>query len=96
MAKVNLRDIQAKLVKRGRDPYTNPELDNELLALTSDEGDAFIFEPAQGNPSAEDYVNHKNQWRNRVSSVAERLGIPDGSLSIQWTTEGEMVVSYKA
>lgn len=96
MAKVNLKDIQSRLVKRGRDAYENPELSAELMALTPTEGDAFIFEPAQGDPTADDYTNHKNLWRNRVSSVAERLGIPDGALSIQWTTDGEMVVSYKA
>jgi len=43
MAKVNLKEIQSRLVKRGRDAYVNPELSAELLALTPDESDAFLF-----------------------------------------------------
>jgi hypothetical protein len=93
--KVNLKDIQARLVKRGRDAYVNPDLSAELLALTPDGDDAFIFAEAQGDPTDTDYVNHKNLWRGRVKTVATQAGIDAGALSIQWTTEGEMVVSYR-
>jgi hypothetical protein len=93
--KVNLKDIQDKLVKRGRDAYVNPDLSAELLALTPDEDDAFIFVEAQGDPTDADYVNHKNLWRNRVKTVATQAGIDADALSIQWTTAGEMVVSYR-
>jgi hypothetical protein len=100
MAKVNLKDIQSRLVKRGREAYENPQLTEELTALTPDDGDAFLFEEAtfegEVTPDNPDYVNHKNLWRNRVKSVSTSVGIPDGSLSIQWTIDGEMVVSYKA
>jgi len=99
MAKVNLKDIQARLVKRGREAYENESLSAELLALTPDPTDAFIFDEATfaGEAKADnpDYVNHKNLWRNRVGSIAERNGIPKDSLSVQWTVDGEMVVSYK-
>lgn len=97
MAKVNLSQIQSRLVKRGRDAYENEALVAELQGLDpSDKDSAFIFEEAQGNPEDEGYVNHKNLWRNRVGSVAERIGIPDGALSIMWTDLGEMVVTYKS
>ena len=98
MAKVNLKEIQSRLVKRGRDAYVNPELSAELLALTPDESDAFLFEEAtfSGDTASEEYVNHKNLWRNRTNSVASACGIPDKSLSIQWTIDGEMIVSYKS
>lgn len=98
MAKVNLKDIQSRLVKRGRDAYENEQLSAELTALSPENDDAFLFEEATfaGDTDSDEYVNHKNLWRNRVKSVASSVGIPDGSLSIQWTVDGEMVVSYKA
>ena len=100
MAKVNLKDIQARLVKRGREAYENEQLSAELTALTPNPDDAFIFDEATfaGEAKADnpDYVNHKNLWRNRVGSIAERNGIAKDALSIQWTVDGEMVVSYKA
>lgn len=98
--KVNLKDIQSRLVKRGREAYENAELTAELLALTPTDDDAFIFDEATfvGEAKADnpEYINHKNLWRNRVGSVAERHGIEKEALSIQWTVDGQMVVSYKA
>jgi hypothetical protein len=90
--KVNLKDISAQLVKRGRDAYDNPELVEELLALDATvEGDAFIFPDAKGDTTSTDYTNHKNLWRNRVTGLAERYNI--GKVSIAWSVEGDMVVS---
>lgn len=96
--KVNLRDIQARLVKRGRDAYENEALVAELLGLDlNDEHDAFLFTEAtfDGDTAGDDYVNHKNAWRNRVSSLALRV-LPEGTkISVQWTLDGEMIVSVK-
>lgn len=94
--KVNLNDIKAQLVKRGRDAYQNEELEAELTALDPDtEGDAFLFPEAtfEGDTSTEAYINHKNLWRNRVQGMADRLEI--GKLSVNWTIQGEMVVSLQ-
>jgi hypothetical protein len=89
--KVNLKDIQDKLVKRGRDAFQDEILEAELLALDPNtEGDAFIYEAGQGNPNASDYVAHKNKVRGRVASVAGRYSL---KVSIQWLTTGECVVT---
>jgi len=90
--KINLSQI-TNLVKRGREAYIDPELTADIQALDpSAVGEAFIYELAKGNPSDDDFVNHKNTWRNRVSKCAELVG---RECSIQWTTDGEMVVSLK-
>lgn len=90
--KVNLSQI-SNLVKRGREAYIDPKLTDDIKSLdASVEGDAFIYEEAQGDPADEDFVNHKNTWRNRVAKCAEEA---ERECSIQWTEEGEMVVSLK-
>lgn len=96
--KVNLKDIQARLVKRGREAYENPELVAELLALdASIADDAFLFEDATfiGDMTSEKYTNHKNAWRGRVSSLATRYLGDAVEISVQWTDAGEMVVSFR-
>jgi hypothetical protein len=96
--KVNLKDIQTRLVKRGRDAYENPELVAELLALdASIADDAFLFEDATfgGDLKSDEYTNHKNAWRNRVSSLATRYLGDAVEISVQWTDAGEMVVSFR-
>lgn len=98
--KVNLKDIQSRLVKRGRDAYENASLVAELQALNaSDPEDAFLFEEAtyEGEcvSTNEEYTNHKNLWRNRVTSLASRYLGDEVELSVQWTDSGEMIVSYR-
>lgn len=98
--KVNLKEIQSRLVKRGRDAYENPELVAELLALDpSTPDDAFLFEEAtfEGEcvSTNEEYTNHKNTWRNRVNSLATRHLGDEVEISVQWTDTGEMVVSFR-
>lgn len=89
--KVNLSDIQSRLVKRGRDAFQDPILEADLLALDpANADDAFIYEAGQGNPADDNYVAHKNKVRNRVVSVADRYSI---AVSIQWTDAGECVVT---
>jgi hypothetical protein len=90
--KINLSEV-TNLVKRGRDSYSDPELVSDILALdASIEGDAFVYESATGNPADDEFVNHKNTWRNRVARCAE---VAEREVSIHWTTDGEMVVSLK-
>ncbi len=90
--KVNLSQIN-NLVKRGREAYIDPDLTADIQALDpSVIGDAFIYELAQGNPSDDDFVNHKNTWRNRVAKCAELVA---RECSVQWTTDGEMIVTLK-
>jgi hypothetical protein len=89
--KVNLAEISAQLVKRGREAFHDGELEAELLALNpDDENDAFIYENGVGNPEDSDYIAHKNKMRNRIAGVAKRLGY---AVSIQWTENGDCVVS---
>lgn len=98
--KVNLKQIQSRLVKRGRDAYQNESLVAELLALdASNPEDAFLFEEAtyEGEcvSTNEDYTNHKNTWRNRVASLATRHLGEGVEISVQWTDAGEMIVSFR-
>lgn len=89
--KVNLKEIQARLVKRGRDAFQDPILEAELLALdASVEDDAFIYEAGQGNPEDDGYIAHKNKVRGRVISMASQHSL---EVSIQWTDLGECVVT---
>jgi hypothetical protein len=96
--KVNLSDIQSRLVRRGREAYENESLVAELRALdASNPEDAFLFEEATftGDKGSDDYINHKNLWRGRVAGLAARYIGESVELSVQWTDAGEMVVSYR-
>jgi hypothetical protein len=91
MKKVNLKDIQGNLVSRGRHAYTNPELQEAILALNpADETDGFVWEEAQGNPNDEDYSAHKAKYRNRVTTIADQLKV---AVTAQWTIDGQLVVA---
>jgi hypothetical protein len=90
--KINLNEV-SNLVKRGREAFSDPELVADILSLdASVDGDAFMYETATGNPADDDYVNHKNTWRNRVAKCAEEA---QRECSIHWTEVGEMIVSLK-
>jgi len=98
--KVNLKEIQSRLVKRGREAYENANLVAELQSLDAGNPlDAFLFEEAtyegECSSSNEDYTNHKNLWRNRVSSLAGRYLGDEVEISVQWTDKGEMIVSLR-
>ena len=91
MAKINLNDLQGMLSKRGREAFHDETLQAEILSLDPKvEGDAFIWDSAQGNPSDEDYTNHKAKYHGRVETIAERNNV---AVSVQWTTDGRCVVS---
>lgn len=90
--KVNLNDI-TNLVKRGRDKFSDPQLVADILSLDATiEGDGFYYGEAQGNPSDEDFVNHKNTWRNRVAKCAEEA---NRECSVFWDEDGQMIVTLK-
>ena len=91
MKKINLNDIKANLVTRGRHPYTNTELESAIRELNPlDDGDGFVWEEAQGNPLDEEYSSHKAKYRNRVITISDQLGI---AVTAQWTNDGELVVA---
>lgn len=93
--KVNLSDIQGSLSKRGRERYSNPELAEALRNLLAT-GEAFIWEDAQPEGDTKEKHNaSKAKWRNRATSVFETLN-STATVSIQWTTNDEMVISIKA
>lgn len=94
--KINLSEIQAKLVKRGKPPYENPVLATDILSLDPNEiGDAFIWSEATVNLNQEQtkVQAQKMKFRNRAESVSEKLGI---EIQINWLDDGQMVISRKA
>ena len=94
--KVNLSEIQAKLVKRGKPPYENPVLASDILSLDPNEiGDAFVWSEATVNLNQEQpkIQAEKMKYRNRAESVSEKLGI---EIQINWLDDGRMVISRKA
>lgn len=94
--KINLSEIQANLVKRGKPPYENPELATDILSLDPNEiGDAFIWSEATVNLNQEQtkVQAQKMKFRNRAESVSEKLGI---AIQINWLDNGQMVISRKA
>ena len=91
MKKVNLNDIKANLVTRGRHPFSDVELETAIKALDATvEGDAFIY--VECDPTAEDYSAVKAKYRNRVTTVSGQLNI---AVTAMWTLDGELVVGLK-
>ena len=79
--KVNLNEL-TNLVKRGRQAILDMNLVAEIQTIDpAIIGDAIIYDLAQGDPSDEDFARS-----------AEYLGV---DCSVNWTTEGEMIVSLK-
>ena len=94
--KVNLSEIQAKLVKRGKPPYENPVLATDILSLDPNEiGDAFVWSEATVNlnQDSKKVQAEKMKYRNRAESVSEKLGI---EIQVNWLDDGRMVISRKA
>lgn len=91
--RVNLNDIKADLVKRGKPPYENPTLEADILSLDPTvEGDAFYWGEATVNLTAskEKVQAEKMKYRNRATSVSEKCGV---SISIGWHSTGQMIIS---
>ena len=90
--KINLSDL-TNLVKRGRQGVLDLALKGEIEAIDPTvPGEGFKYELAQGDPSDDEFVNHKNTWRNRVAKASEACG---RETSVFWTTDGEMIVTLK-
>jgi hypothetical protein len=92
--KVNLSEVQ--IVKRGKPPYENEELAQDILNLDpTNPDDAFLWAEAVVNLNQNQKVvgNEKMKYRTRAESIAERLGV---AIRINWTSEGEMVISLKS
>jgi len=93
--KVNLKDLQGSLSKKGKPPYQDKALAADILSLDpNDANDAFVWSKAAvvltGDPK-KDNAN-KMLWRQRAISVSKATGIV---IRIQWTNNGEMVISRK-
>jgi hypothetical protein len=90
--KVNLSDVRARIVGRGRKAYANETLANELATLGADEG--FVWDEAQtpAGLDAEDRTNHRAKYRGRAESVAESIGL---SISVGWLDDGGMLITHK-
>lgn len=91
--KVNLNEIRARIVGRGRKAYTNPALASDLASLGSDEG--YIWDEAQTPTDLSDAerVAHRAKWRGRAESVASSVGL---RVSVGWLDGGEMLISHRA
>lgn len=94
--KVNLSEIKNQLVKRGKPPYENPVLAQDISEIDpTDPTDAFIWNEATVNLNQDQtkVQSEKMKFRNRAESVAEKLGI---DIQINWLDNGQMVISRKA
>lgn len=94
--KVNLSQIQSKLVKRGKPAYENAELSADILSLDpTNPDDAIIWAEAKVNLSLDQkkVQSEKMKFRNRAESVAEKLGV---AIRIMWTDEGEMIIALRS
>lgn len=91
--KINLSDIQGLVVTRGRKPYENSELLEDIKSLDpSDPNDGLCWEDAQGDPEDEEYSLHKAKFRSRAEAVADTAGV---EISTSWLTDGRMVIRLK-
>lgn len=91
--KVNLQEIKGTLSKRGRESFSCPPLKEAFQEMLKN-GEAFIWEDAVPSQEKDKRNSSKAMWRNRANSVFESLN-SGKKISIQWTTEDEMVISLK-
>jgi len=92
--KVNLEALKGSLSKRGRARYNDPLLLQSFMDMLRD-GEPFIWLDAVVEGSTEtDIANAKAMWRARAVSVFRSLN-SDRKVSIQWTTDNEMVITLK-
>jgi len=91
--KVNLAELQGKIAKKGKPPYRDPALAQDLLTLG--DGEAILWVQATVNVTGTDpkAINaEKMKWRQRAISVAEGVNL---KVQINWSTNGEMYISLK-
>jgi hypothetical protein len=92
--KVNLSDLSGSLSKRGRERYTDPELQSALVEAMSD-GESFIWDTAVVSGKTDKALTaSKAMWRSRAMSVFTGIaGNETQRLRIQWTDANEMVLT---
>jgi hypothetical protein len=90
--KVSLKEIQKQMKGRGRDKFSDPELEKDLKGLKV--GEAIVWEQAKVDTTKTQKVQNreKAKHRNRAVSVGESAGV---EISVGWTEEGEMVITLK-
>jgi hypothetical protein len=74
--KVNLKDIQSRLVKRGRDAFQDPDLENDLLALNPDDEDDAFPKMRSTNRTKTRCVVVSSQWQRNTHSKCPLSGLP--------------------
>ena len=93
--KVNLSDIRHTLIKRGKAPYENTELERDIESLDPlDPEDAFIWSEAYvpvDLPKVK-LQAERMKYRNRAEIISDKVGV---KVRISWTQDGEMVISLK-
>jgi hypothetical protein len=92
--KVNLQAIQGSLNKRGRERFHDPILAESFKEMLTD-GEAFIWLDAMPvGKTPTEIANSRAMWRARAVSVFKSLN-SGKKITVQWTTENEMVISLK-
>lgn len=91
--KVNLNDIRARIVGRGRKAYANAALASDLATLTEDEGYVWDEALTPEGLSDGDRTAHRAKYRGRAESVAESIGL---KVSIGWLDDGSMLITHRA
>jgi hypothetical protein len=93
--KVNLSDIRHTLIKRGKAPYENAELQQDIENLDpNDPEDAFVWSEAfvPVDLPKDKLQAERMKYRNRADIISDKAGVKG---RISWTSEGEMVISRK-
>ena len=91
--KVNLSEIRHTLIKRGKAPYVNEALHQDIMSLDPlDPDDAFIWSEAHipvDLPKTK-LQAERMKYRNRAHIIAQQC---ERVIRIRFTADGEMVIS---
>ena len=93
--KVNLSEIRHTLIKRGKAPYENEALAQDIAGLDpTDADDAFVWSEAYvpTDLPKEKMQAERMKFRNRADIVAGKVGV---AIRISFTSDGEMVISLR-
>lgn len=90
--KVSLKDIQNQMKARGRDKFSDPELEADLKGLKK--GEILIWSSAVVDTTKNQKIQNreKAKHRNRAVSVSEAAGV---EISVGWLASGEMYITLK-
>ena len=90
---VDLADIQDTLIKRGRESYRNPALENALTSLEVGKGIIWGEATVPAGMTEKKATAFKGKMRNRLVSCAKVVGV---DVSVTWNNAGVMIVMRKA